>query len=70
MSAHDCIYDLGLGPACDEPDDEDFEDASAEIDCLRGLVARLLDNHQRIDPHHEDLCPLCKDAKRALAPNF
>lgn len=34
---------------------------------LHQLLTRLLDDHQRMAPHHADLCPLCHDAARALA---
>lgn len=33
---------------------------------LHGLLRRLLEDHQRIMPHHAHLCPLCQDGERAL----
>jgi hypothetical protein len=33
---------------------------------LHGLMRRLLEDHQRIMPHHAHLCPLCQDAERTL----
>lgn len=33
---------------------------------LHQLVNRLLADHQRIYPHHADLCPLCQDAELTL----
>jgi hypothetical protein len=33
---------------------------------LHSLLTRLLDDHQRMYPHHADLCPLCQDTKRML----
>ena len=31
------------------------------------VMRRLLDDHQRIETHHTDLCDLCKDATAAIA---
>lgn len=31
------------------------------------VMRRLLDDHQRIETHHTDLCDLCKDAAAAIA---
>lgn len=33
---------------------------------LHRLVARLLEDHQRAEPHHADRCPLCQDAEMTL----
>lgn len=33
---------------------------------LHGLLLRLLDDHQRIEPHHAHLCNLCQDTVRAI----
>lgn len=33
---------------------------------LHKLIARLLDDHQRVHPHHADLCPLCQDTMTTL----
>lgn len=33
---------------------------------LHRLISRLLDDHQRADPHHHDMCPLCQDASNTL----
>lgn len=33
---------------------------------LHSLVRRLLEDHQRIHPHHAQLCPLCRDAEQTL----
>ena len=30
------------------------------------LIRSLLEDHQRMYPHHEDRCPLCKEAKAVL----
>ncbi len=40
------------------------DDRSAP-DLLEALKA-LRSDHSRIDPHHEDLCPLCKQADAAI----
>ncbi|HEY1042378.1 MAG TPA: hypothetical protein VGE60_00805 [Telluria sp.] len=31
------------------------------------LLSRLLDDHERMYPHHADLCDLCKDTRTAIA---
>lgn len=31
------------------------------------LIADMLDDHQRTEPHHADLCPLCIEANAVLA---
>lgn len=31
------------------------------------VMRRLLDDHQRIETHHSDLCDLCKDSAAAIA---
>jgi hypothetical protein len=33
---------------------------------LHSLLTRLLDDHQRMHPHHAHLCPLCQDTERAI----
>lgn len=33
---------------------------------LHRLLTRLLDDHQRMSPHHAHLCPLCQDTERTL----
>lgn len=33
---------------------------------LHRIISRLLDDHQRMTPHHFDLCPLCQDASTTL----
>jgi len=40
-------------------------DAHAAV-ALHSLLRRLQDDHQRMEPHHEDLCPLCRDTERAI----
>lgn len=45
----------------------DTEEADAYIDWQTALIRDLLSDHQRMYPHHEDLCELCKRAKAALA---
>lgn len=30
------------------------------------LIADMLDDHQRTEPHHADLCPLCIEANAVL----
>jgi hypothetical protein len=31
------------------------------------LLRRLLDDHQKMEPHHHDMCALCKDTETAIA---
>ena len=33
---------------------------------LLDLLSRLLDDHQRMEPHHEHLCELCKSTAAAI----
>ena len=33
---------------------------------MHGLLQRLLDDHQRMNPHHARLCPLCQDTGIAM----
>lgn len=39
----------------------------SKSDTIHQLVELLLDDHQRIHPHHADMCPLCMAASVALA---
>jgi hypothetical protein len=39
----------------------------SKADTIQRLVELLLNDHQRIEPHHADLCPLCAAAGAALA---
>lgn len=32
----------------------------------RALIAALLADHHRANPHHEDMCAICKEAKAVL----
>ncbi len=50
------------------------EEATAEIKRLRAEKAELAEalremtaDHQRIEPHHEDMCHICRRAQAALA---
>lgn len=40
---------------------------AAQLAAPASLLRRLLDDHQRMEPHHADLCQLCKDAQAAIA---
>lgn len=40
---------------------------SERIAQLEALVTELLEDHQRTEPHHEDMCPLCLRASAAIS---
>lgn len=59
--------DRGVGPEEQCEADADFIVTACNAhDQLVDVCQRLLADHQRIYPHHADLCGLCKDAKAAL----
>jgi hypothetical protein len=43
-----------------------MNDATTTTPPYLALIAALLEDHQRMYPHHEDRCPLCKEAKAVL----
>lgn len=46
---------------------EDCQAALASIEAKQpSILERLLDEHQRNDPHHADMCPTCKAAQAAI----
>lgn len=38
----------------------------AQLAAPADLVRRLLADHQRVEPHHADQCPLCREATAAI----
>lgn len=51
----------------------DQEESAADANLIAAApelydsMLELLDSHQREEPHHEDMCPVCRKAKAAIA---